>query len=180
MTLPIAYAGEPGAFAEDAAIAAFGDVPRRPVGSTPVFTQPMSEPLAVLSQDWLLPGLERVPGDSVAMLEPNQRFIEAFMLGLNVEMGRELLWRDFAVDNPSATFFRRFWRTVSPKTDGDIAPIAEWGVHKLTENKAAGSPGKQVVLGWSVDLRCYRVAQFHLAGAAQLHLARFSEKHPRP
>jgi len=117
-----------------------------PVGSAPTFPQPMSEPLAALSQDWLLPGLERVPIDSVAMLEPNQRFIEAFMLGLNVEMGRELLWRDFIVDDPRATFFRSFWRTVMPKTDGDIAAIAEWGTRKLTENKPANSPGKQVVL----------------------------------
>jgi hypothetical protein len=127
--------------ADDTAPPAIGQI-----GSAPVFTQPMSEPLAALSQDWLLPGLERVPVDSVALLEPNQRFIEAFMLGLSVEMGRELLWRDFVVNDPRATFFRRFWRTVSPKTDGDIAPVADWGTHKLTENKAAGAPGKQVVL----------------------------------
>jgi hypothetical protein len=116
------------------------------VGNAPVFTQPMSEPLAALSQDWLLPGLERVPVDSVAMLEPNQRFIETFMLGLNVEMGRELLWRDYVVNDPRATFFQRFWRTASANAQGDIAAIADWGTHKLTENKPAGAPAKQVVL----------------------------------
>ena len=116
------------------------------IGNAPVFPQPMSERLAALSQDWLLPGLERVPVDSVAMLEPNQRFIEAFMLGLNVEMGRELLWRDYVVNDPRATFFRRFWRSVSANAQGDIAAIADWSTHKLTENKPAGASGNQVVL----------------------------------
>jgi hypothetical protein len=117
-----------------------------PVGSAPVFSQPMSEPLASLSQDWLLPGLDRVPVDSVALLEPNERFIEAFMLGLNVEMGRELLWRDFVVNDPRATFFRRFWRAVNPRGAGDIAPLSEWGDRHLGENKAAENPSKQAVL----------------------------------
>jgi hypothetical protein len=137
------------------------------IGTTPVFRQPMSEPLAALSQDWLLPGLERVPVDSVAMLEPNQRFIEAFMLGLNVEMGRELLWRDFVVDDPRATFFRRFWRTVSPASDGDVAPIAEWGVRKLAENRVAGASSKQVVLlVRSILFRRYPTALVYAVPAA--------------
>jgi hypothetical protein len=117
-----------------------------PVGSAPVFEQPMSEPLAALSQDWLLPGLERVPVDTAAMLEPNARFIEAYMLGLNVEMARELLWRDLIVNDPRATFFRRFWRTLDPGSTGDVAPLAEWGVRRLGENKAAEQPSKQTVL----------------------------------
>lgn len=116
------------------------------IGTAPVFEQPMSDALAALSQDWLLPGLERVPVDSVALLEPNQRFIEAFMLGLNVEMGRELLWRDFAVNDPHATFFRRFWRSANAAGEGDIASIGAWSAHRLGENKAAGNPAKQVVL----------------------------------
>jgi hypothetical protein len=117
-----------------------------PIGAAPVFRQPMSEPLAAISQDWLLPGLDRVPVDTVALLEPNQRFIEAFMLGLNVEMGRELLWRDFFVADPRATFFRRFWRTVVAKGEGDIAPLAQWADRRLGENKAAEDPSKQTVL----------------------------------
>lgn len=117
-----------------------------PVGAAPVFAQPMSEPLARLSQDWLLPGLERVPVDTVALLRPNRRFIEAFMLGLNVEMARELLWRDFTVDDPKATFFRRFWRTLDPQAPGDIAPLADWGAHPIGENVAPGAIAKQTVL----------------------------------
>lgn len=130
------------------------DKPREigPLGGTPVFTQPMSEPLAALSQDWLLPGIETVPPDSVAMLEPNERFIEAFMLGLNVEMGRELLWRDFFVSDARATYFRRFWRTVKPTSGGDIDKIAQWANRRLGDNKAPKIAGKQVVLLVRSDL----------------------------
>ncbi|MGH8666800.1 MAG: hypothetical protein ACREUX_21260 [Burkholderiales bacterium] len=117
-----------------------------PVGSAPVFSQPMSEPLAALSQDWLLPGLERVPVDSVALLTPNQRFIEAFMLGLNVEMARELLWRDFVVNDPRATFFHRFWRTLDPASAADIAALSEWADRRLGENRTAQQPSRQTVL----------------------------------
>ena len=116
------------------------------VGCSPVFAQPMSEPLAALSQDWLLPGLHTVPTDCVALLQPNQRFIEAYLLGLNVEMGRELLWRDYVVDDPRATFFRQFWRRLQPRGDGDIADIAEWGTRRLGDNRAPGVKTSQVVL----------------------------------
>ena len=115
-----------------------------PLGGTPVYAQPMSEPLAALSQDWLLPGLERVPPDSVALLQPNQRFIEAFMLGLNVELGRELLWRDFVVRDPRATYFRRFWRAANPQAEGKgtwppspIGPTGPWGVTSLRAPRGA-------------------------------------------
>ena len=44
-------------------------------------------------QDWLLPGLEHVPPNAITGVEPDVAFIEAYLLGLNHEMGRELLWR---------------------------------------------------------------------------------------
>src|SRR5690606_19824853 len=75
-----------------------------------------------------------------------RRFIEAFMLGLNVEMARELLWRDFTVDDPKATFFHRFWRTLDLHAAGDIAPLADWGTRHLGENEAADAASKQTVL----------------------------------
>jgi hypothetical protein len=118
-----------------------------PLGHAPRFEQPMSEPLAALSQDWLLPGLDRGVPDTVAMLEPNPRFVEAYRVGVNVEMGRELLWRDFPLDDPRATFFRRFWRAAAASTtDGDIAAIADWGSRRLGSNAASGVPTGQAVL----------------------------------
>ena len=41
------------------------------------------------------PGVERVEADGVALLETTPRVIEAYMAGLNHELSRELLWREF-------------------------------------------------------------------------------------
>ena len=117
-----------------------------PLGHAPHFEQPMSESLATLSQDWLLPGLDQVLPDTVALLEPNPRFVEAYLAGLNVEIGRELLWRDYPLDDPRATFFRRFWGSARPQTDGDIAALADWGINRLGTNAAPGVAPKQSVM----------------------------------
>jgi len=66
-----------------------------------------------LSQELLLPGLGHVPPNTVTLLETNAKFIEAFMVGLNTEMGRELLWRGFPTDQ-RGTYFRQFWEGVQP------------------------------------------------------------------
>jgi hypothetical protein len=84
-----------------------------PVGTetvmmAPSFPQPMYEPLEERSQDLLLPGLERVDPDSVVGLQTNRAFVEAYMIGLNVEMARELLWRGFPTDQ-RGTYFTHFW-----------------------------------------------------------------------
>jgi hypothetical protein len=74
----------------------------------PVFPQPMYEALRDLSQEFLLPGAEHVGLDTVTLLETNPLFIESFMLGLNHEMSRELLWREYPTDQ-RGTYFTRFW-----------------------------------------------------------------------
>ncbi len=39
------------------------------------------------------------------LLRTNNRFIEAYLVGLNHEMGRELLWREYPTDQ-RGTYFR--------------------------------------------------------------------------
>lgn len=85
----------------------------------PKFPQPMYEALRDLGQDWLLPGLDLIQANTIALVVSNQRMIEAFMVGLNHEMSRELLWHEFPTDQ-RGSYFRQFWdvRGVSPP-DGD-------------------------------------------------------------
>ena len=86
-----------------------------PVGTeavmmAPSFPQPMYEALKEKSQDLLLPGLEKVEPEKVVGLRTNRAFVEAYMIGLNVEMARELLWRGFPTDQ-QGTYFKHFWGT---------------------------------------------------------------------
>jgi hypothetical protein len=109
--------------------------PLEPVMAAPQFPQPMSEALIELSQDWLLPGLEKVPPNTVALLRPNRRFVEAFMVGLNHEFAGELLWNEYPTDQ-RGSYFRQFWNvagrvppsglSITPDTLKDIKAIHEW------------------------------------------------------
>ena len=74
----------------------------------PVFPQPMYEVIRELMPELLLPGADEIPNNTVTLLETNPQFIEAFMTGLNQEMSRELLWRQFPTDQ-RGTYFRSFW-----------------------------------------------------------------------
>ncbi len=93
--------------------------------AAPRFDQPMYEALRDLDAELLLPGLTSVAAESVSIAETNPVFIEAFMVGLTHEMGRELLWRRFTTD-PSATYFQRFWAASGPTQPPEFDPIAEW------------------------------------------------------
>ena len=74
----------------------------------PIFTQPMYRPLRDISSEFLVPNLELIPNNTISLMETNQRFIEAYMVGLNHEMGCELLWREFPTDQ-RGSYFRQFW-----------------------------------------------------------------------
>jgi len=142
----------------------------------PEFPQPMYEPLRDYFEDSLLPGLEQVLPNTITLLETNPRFIEAYMVGLNHEMSRELLWRGFPTDQ-RGTCFRQFWdirgRVPLPteaerKGLMDIPPITDWpDSTELGENAGQGSTEGQIVLLLRGDLlRRYSRAIIYAAEAA--------------
>jgi hypothetical protein len=130
-----------------------GPDPLEAVMAAPQFPQPMYKPLAELSQDWLLPGLELVPQNTTTLLETNQTVIEGYMVGLNHEMARELQWNEYPTDM-RGTYFRQFWAvagyagSVTPEKLRDINEIHTWLATGLGENSARDLPpsGKHLVL----------------------------------
>ncbi len=79
-----------------------------PVMAYPVFDIPMYKPLSDLSAELFLPNINLIPNNSLTLLESNQRFIEAYMVGLNHELARELLWNEYPTDQ-RGSYFRQFW-----------------------------------------------------------------------
>jgi hypothetical protein len=82
--------------------------PLEPIMAAPEFPQPMYVPLRDESADYVLPGVELIPPDTLGLLVTNHAFIEAYMVGLNYEMARQLLWNDYPTDQ-RGSYFRQFW-----------------------------------------------------------------------
>jgi hypothetical protein len=118
----------------------------------PTFDMPMYTDLLRMSTDTFVPNLGLLPPNSVTLLEPNRRFIESYLVGLNHEMARELLWREYPTDQ-RGTPFRQFWdpRTAPPKPNEtaaqrrerlyDIPPIHAWGKTALLGENHNVPPG---------------------------------------
>ncbi|MEP6811625.1 MAG: hypothetical protein ABI990_01410 [Actinomycetota bacterium] len=69
---------------------------------------PMYEPLKAISVELFLPNIDLIAQNSITLIETNQSFIEAYMIGLNHEFARELLWREYPTDQ-RGSYFRQFW-----------------------------------------------------------------------
>jgi len=100
--------------------------------------------LAKYDRTRFLPGMDEIPPNAITLLETNPRFIEAFMVGLNHEMNRELLWRAYPTDQ-RGTPFRHFWGWLDGKPD--IEPIHTWRRNRnLGSNVRGAGQGGQIVL----------------------------------
>jgi hypothetical protein len=100
----------------------------RPVLAHPRFPDPMFEPLRLLGQDYVLPNIADLPRESIAVMEPNGRFIESLMAGASTELARELLWNEFPTDQ-RGTYFSRFWDARDAGVDAppaDIRELTDW------------------------------------------------------
>jgi hypothetical protein len=116
------------------------------VMKAPEFPTPTWRLLKSKDSEFVLPGVDDVPKESVSLVFENREFIESYMVGLSHEMGRELLWRQYPTDR-RGTYFQRFWNRGSgpawepgsafelgdPPTK-DITPIHEWDQDELGTN----------------------------------------------
>lgn len=126
--------------------------PLEPIMAHPRYDDASYQHLKRISQDHVVPNLASLVNNSITLLECNWRFIESFLVGLNHEMARELLWRGYPTDQ-RGTYFAQFWdlRGVPGAFDAqhrikpafnDIEPIHGWKLHgqltPLGENRPEG------------------------------------------
>ena len=113
----------------------------------PKINRPMYDDLKKISDDLFLPNVELIEPNSITLLETNQAFIESYMVGLNHEFARELLWREYPTDQ-RGSYFRQFWDVASLLKDPALANKPEeeqrepfYDIPKLHEWKRSSDLG---------------------------------------
>lgn len=120
--------------------------------AAPIINAPLSIPLYEKSPDFIVPNLADVlKNNSTTVFETNNKALEAFMVGANVEMAKELLWRGYPTDQ-RGTYFRNFWCNSNP----DIKEIHQWidgnNLSELGANKVDGSSTNCLIIAIRGDL----------------------------
>ena len=113
--------------------------PLQPLALAPRFPYPTYQLFRDAFQDRLFPGASRLPDDRATALVVNQAVVEAFLVGLNHELSRELLWRGFPLHH--GTYFRSFWDAGRH----DITPIEQGWAGALGSHNP-NTPTDQAVL----------------------------------
>lgn len=125
----------------------------KPVMAAPKFRQPMYEHLKQISPEYIIPNIGSIPNNTLTILQTNQKFVEAYMAGLNHEMARELLWREFPTDQ-RGTYFKQFWDVSGFVNTGNlteaqlasITPMDTWGATALGTHKVSTVASPMVLL----------------------------------
>jgi len=158
----------------------------------PDFDDPMYEKLRDISSELLLPNLELIPPNTITLLVTNPPFIESYLVGLNYEFGKELLWREYPTDR-RGSYFRQFWDVkgilaeqpqesaadVSERSK-DIVPLDTWPSESAlgTHRNPLRPSGEQLVLTIRGEL--LKKYPNTLVYAQKAHLAHDKQGHPLP
>lgn len=155
-----------------------------PIMSYPVFPEPTYYYLKSLSDKFILPCVDELPDNSIAVFQSNPAFMEAYLCGMNTEMGRELLWREYPTDQ-RGSYFRKFWDSETSANNilndnyFDVGMLHTWNGH-LGENSAQGK-GSLLIFAIKGNLiQQFPDTQVYLHKAAKLFSTKNEdEKHDR-
>lgn len=118
----------------------------RPIMAAPRFDRAMYQALDGYNREWLVPGLGTLPDpEMVTVLEANDAFVEAFLVGLSDEMGRELLWRQYPTDS-RGTYFHRFWDARQDELTTEIHRFRRTGLGSHVSLGPQAQSGRAVVV----------------------------------
>ena len=106
----------------------------------PVFNTPFYERIRDLSVEYLVPGVGDIPDETLGTMLTNDAYVESFLVGVNHELAREFLWREFPA-RLNATWCHQFWNGPIP----DIPDIASFK-RRVPLGSQDGSAQSEVVL----------------------------------
>lgn len=136
---------------------AIGELPAPrvvPVMAYPDIPLPMYVPLKDQQKDDFVPNLDLIPPNTISLMLTNPPVIEAYMVGLNHEFARELLFREFPTDQRPSSF-RQFWDPSNyVDRDGlkpeelaeklkDVRKLHEWPLESNLGAHRNGAPGDE-------------------------------------
>jgi len=115
-----------------------------PLYRSPVVPLPLARFLEKLDPSHLIPGISKLPENTVSVFSENRLFIEAILAGANHDINNLLRWQEFPTDM-RGTVLRRFWDRGHPPDDinGDDIPEIHTWTQKLGEHFPPGAQDKE-------------------------------------
>ena len=118
------------------------------IWASPSIDVPLYAEVVRIDPELLMPGIGDLADESVGLAAINGTYVEAFLLGANHELAREMLWREYPADL-AGTWLRMFWDPAGADgaAAGDIPPVAAWRPSALGSHPGAGAdPSRTLVL----------------------------------
>lgn len=122
----------------DAQQLTFDAVYAAPLPAPSSIERTLFEDLLRVDPEGALPGLTGLGMDRVVILEQRADFVEAFLVGANEEMRRELRWRELPAGD--APLLRRFWSAAADDIGVEPFSAGPLGSHVITSDLVDEQP----------------------------------------